>query len=293
MPCFPPYALVLDSMFPGILAAWIPIVSFWLLFPDAKLLFWRQRLKAGPWTWNIPCLLWTRFGGGQQDSCVSVAQLCPTLRALWAVAQKAPLSMEFSRQEFQKSESEVAQSCSTLCDSMDYSTQGSSSTEFSRQGYWSGLPFPSPGDPSRPRDWTQVSHTAGRLFPVWATGEAQRIPEGLAISSFRGSSRPRDRTHDSFLAGRFFTTQTPGEPWTTSLAWLFLLRVRSWIIRASLRIGGHSHHLSQSGARGSMLHTRSLTWLLSLSFSPFHKWGAKLTGVKWCSNMTKQASGRG
>ena len=43
--------------------------------------------------------------------CVLVAQFCATLWAPWTVAHQAPLSMEFSRQE-----------------------------------YWSGLPFPSPGD---------------------------------------------------------------------------------------------------------------------------------------------------
>ena len=37
-----------------------------------------------------------------------------------------------------ESESEVAQSCPTLCDPM--------SMGFSRQEYWSGLPFPSPED---------------------------------------------------------------------------------------------------------------------------------------------------
>ena len=40
-----------------------------------------------------------------------VANLCPTLATLWAVAHQAPLSMGFPRQE-----------------------------------YWRGLPFPSPGD---------------------------------------------------------------------------------------------------------------------------------------------------
>ena len=44
-----------------------------------------------------------------------VAKLCPTLATPWAVARQAPLSMEFSRQE-----------------------------------YWSGLPFPSPGDLPNP-----------------------------------------------------------------------------------------------------------------------------------------------
>jgi len=38
----------------------------------------------------------------------------------------------------------VAQSCLTLCDPVD--CQVPLSTEFSRQEYWSGLPFPSPRD---------------------------------------------------------------------------------------------------------------------------------------------------
>ena len=36
------------------------------------------------------------------------------------------------------------QSCLTLCDAMDSSPPDSSVHRFSRQGYWSGLPFPSP-----------------------------------------------------------------------------------------------------------------------------------------------------
>ena len=39
-----------------------------------------------------------------------------------------------------------AHSCLTLSDSTDCSSPGSLSTEFSRQEYWSGLPFPTPGD---------------------------------------------------------------------------------------------------------------------------------------------------
>ena len=39
----------------------------------------------------------------------------------------------------------VAQSCLILCNPMDCSPPGSSVLEFSRQEYWSGLPFPSPG----------------------------------------------------------------------------------------------------------------------------------------------------
>ena len=43
---------------------------------------------------------------------------------------------------------------------------------FSRQKYWSGLPFPSPGDLPDPRDWTRVSCIAGRFCIIWATREA-------------------------------------------------------------------------------------------------------------------------
>ena len=45
-----------------------------------------------------------------------------------------------------KKETEVTQSCPTLCDPMDCSPQAPPSMGFSKQEYWSGLPFPSPGD---------------------------------------------------------------------------------------------------------------------------------------------------
>ena len=45
-----------------------------------------------------------------------------------------------------ESESEVAQSCLTLCDPWTVAHQAPLSMGFPRQEYWSGLPFPSPGD---------------------------------------------------------------------------------------------------------------------------------------------------
>ena len=46
------------------------------------------------------------------------------------------------------------QSCLTVCDPVDCSPPGSSvhgrNSGFSRQEYWSGLPFSSPGDPPCP-----------------------------------------------------------------------------------------------------------------------------------------------
>ena len=59
--------------------------------------------------------------------------------------------------------------------------------EYSRQGYWSGLPFPSPEDLPDPGSWTQVSCTAGRCFIIWATREALR-PSGSRASIKRWGS---------------------------------------------------------------------------------------------------------
>ena len=42
--------------------------------------------------------------------------------------------------------SKVAQSCLTLCDPVDSGYQAPPSMGFSSREYWSGLPFPSPGD---------------------------------------------------------------------------------------------------------------------------------------------------
>ena len=60
------------------------------------------------------------------------------LRLLWGSNELNACKKCFINSKEKESESEVAQSCLTLCDPMDCG--------FSRQEYWSGLPFPSPGD---------------------------------------------------------------------------------------------------------------------------------------------------
>ena len=66
----------------------------------------------------------------------------------------------------------VTQLCLTLCDSMDYSLPGSSVHRIlqARILEWVAIPFSR--ESSQPRDRTQVSHTAGIFFTVWATREA-------------------------------------------------------------------------------------------------------------------------
>ena len=59
------------------------------------------------------------------------------------------LEFQLQHESFQSTPRTDLQSCTTLCDPMDCSPPGSS-VGFSRQGYWSGLPFPSPGDLPNP-----------------------------------------------------------------------------------------------------------------------------------------------
>ena len=62
----------------------------------------------------------------------------------WTVAYQAPLSMGFSRQE-----------------------------------YWSGLPFSFSRGSSRPRGWTQVSHIPGRHFNLWFNNRNEKQNQNI------------------------------------------------------------------------------------------------------------------
>ena len=82
-------------------------------------------------------------------------------------------------------ESEVAQSCLTLCDPMDCSLSGSSIHGIfqARVLEWIGISF-SRGS-SRPRNQTPVSRIAGRCFTIWATREAHgKITVSTTVQSF-------------------------------------------------------------------------------------------------------------
>ena len=63
------------------------------------------------------------------------------------------------------------QSCPTLCSSIDCS-QTRLSMEFSREEYWSGLPFPSPGDLPDPGTECMSPALTGGFFTTSANREA-------------------------------------------------------------------------------------------------------------------------
>ena len=124
----------------------------------------------------------------------------------------------------------VANSCPTLVTPWTIACQAPVSLGFSREEYWSWLPFPSPrnlADPgikagsyllhcrdilyhlsykgsqrvkvaqSRPTLWDPMDYTIHWLLQA-------RILEWVAFPFSRGSSQPRDRTQVSCIAGIFF-----------------------------------------------------------------------------------------
>ena len=106
----------------------------------------------------------------------------------------------------------VAQSCPTLCDSMDCSLPVSSAHGIfqARIREWVAIPF-SRGS-SQPRDWTQVSCIVGRFFTIWATREAL---EWVAISLSKSLPDLGIEPASPALAGRFFTAEPLGKPCST------------------------------------------------------------------------------
>ena len=79
----------------------------------------------------------------------------------------------------------------TLVTSWTIALQASLSMGVSRQEYWSGLPFRSPGESSQSRDRTWVSCIAVRLFTNWATRETRvlcldllklELPQGIFLT---------------------------------------------------------------------------------------------------------------
>ena len=80
-------------------------------------------------------------------------------------------------------QSDVAQSCPTLCDPMDGSLPGSSLHGIfqARIREWVAISFSRRSSP--PRDQTWVSRMADRCFTVWATREVSTVWEGSLFST--------------------------------------------------------------------------------------------------------------
>ena len=100
----------------------------------------------------------------------------------------------------------LAQLCLTLCD--PWTVQ---SIEFSRPEYWSGQPFPSPGDLPNPGSELGspnpgLPHCRQILYQLSHRGSPRTL-EWVAYPFFSRSSQPRNQTGVSCIAGGFFTNR--------------------------------------------------------------------------------------
>ena len=114
---------------------------------------------SGVFNLPIPCAHWLRAAG-------IISSWTSSLPCVLAVLL---LSMNYLQGE---SQSEVTQSCPTLCNPMDWSLPGSSAHGIFQAIVleWIAISF-SRGS-SRPRDRAQVSLIVDRRFTVWATGKS-------------------------------------------------------------------------------------------------------------------------
>ena len=166
------------------------------------------------------------------------------------------------------------------------------SMEFSRQEYWCGLPFPSPGDlPGQ----TWVSGIASRFFMIWATREAQTIDSKIQKNQkpnchfWGGWNKERENESESHSVvsnslwphGLYSTWNSPGQ--NTGVGGLSLLRGSS---QPRDQIQGSNPGLphcrwifNQLSHQGS---PRILKWV-AYSFSSGSFRPRNRTGVSWIS----------
>ena len=97
-------------------------------------------------------------------------------RVIWGAQARGgwewgPRGNEQAQRRWKKSESEVTQSCLTLCDPMDCSLPDSSIHGIFQARILERVAISFSRKSSRPRDWTRISCIIGRWFTIWATRE--------------------------------------------------------------------------------------------------------------------------
>ena len=78
---------------------------------------------------------------------------------------------ELSKHFIKTVHAQLLQSCPTLCNPMDQGLPGSSVPKILQARILKWVAIPCSRGSSQLRDWTQVFHTAGGFFTVWATRE--------------------------------------------------------------------------------------------------------------------------
>ena len=86
--------------------------------------------------------------GGLQETVKDTEAWCAAVVESDMGSQRVGHDLAAEQQQCAHAESH--QSCPTLCDPMDIARQAPLSMGFSRHEYWSGVPFPPPGDLPNP-----------------------------------------------------------------------------------------------------------------------------------------------
>ena len=110
-------------------------------------------------------------------------------------------SLIFRQGKTLKVKVKVVQLCPTLCNPIDYTLHG-----ILQARILDWIAFLLSRGSSQPRDWTQVSHNAGRFFTQLSHKGTPRILEWVAYPFSRGSSWHRNWTGVSYIAGGLFTS---------------------------------------------------------------------------------------
>ena len=134
----------------------------------------------------------------------------------------------------------VTQSCPILCESMNYTVHGILQARILE---WRTFPF-SRGS-SQPRDWTQVSHTAGRFFTSWAKGknESKTEPDLNKIEKTKwieaNSSNKVKTVHvrrfNSYEAGRKSSWWKIKKGNGYKVGWMLLYMLRSVLLSVNVK----------------------------------------------------------
>ena len=106
----------------------------------------------------------------------------------------------------------VAQLCPTPCSHIDCSLPDSSVHGSLQAGILEWVAMPSSRGFSQPRDETQVSLSAGELFTIWTTREAQEYWSGYPITSLANLTDLGVEPGSPALKVDSLPSEVPGKP---------------------------------------------------------------------------------
>ena len=178
-------ALLLMLLFckQGFYSMMLKHTCFYILKTINYSLAWKlQRKSCGMYKiffkilFQIKCSLWNQV---HIKFTYVLLQMVSISKSMW-LSKMLTFSFYVSPRKYSWSEVKVTQSCLTLCDPMICTVHGILQPRILG---WVAFPF-SRGS-SQPRDWTEVSCTAGRFFTIWAIRETPQI----LISAYNSESR--------------------------------------------------------------------------------------------------------